>query len=270
MKPLTFATYLAPIMRPVYQWVTDWIGTTLACEARLVVGASYEEIACGEVDVAFICGWPYVQLADRRPSPVDLLAAPVLKEAAHGGEPLYCSRVIVRADSPFRTFADLRGCSWAHNEPDSYSGYLATLDHLQRSGAAHDFFSRVVESGWHEESIRLVRTGAIDASAIDCQVLDVARREDPGLQSALRVLTTFRSAPIQPVVAGRHLPSPVRNAVRRALLNVASDPQGRRHLAEGNVLRFVPIVDRQYDPIRDRDRAVRAAGLLASRSAVLA
>jgi ABC-type phosphate/phosphonate transport system substrate-binding protein len=29
-------------------------------------------------------------------------------------------------DSPYRTFADLQGCRWAYNEPNSHSGYNIT------------------------------------------------------------------------------------------------------------------------------------------------
>ena len=262
MTTLTFASYLAPIMRPVYQWLTDSVGRTLGCETRLVVGSSYEEIVEGQVDVAFLCGWPYIRLADRPSSPVELLAAPVLCGSEHDGDAHYCSRVIVGANSPFETFADLRGFSWAYNEASSYSGYLATFDHLLRGGERSDFFSRMVEAGWHEESIRLVRSGEIDASAIDCQVLDVAMRRDPSLESAVRVLTTFRSAPIQPVVAGRHLPEAVRKAIRWALLDATSDPNGRDQLARGHVQRFLEVDDAAYDTIRERARAVQAAGLL--------
>lgn len=262
MTTITFASYLAPIMRPVYQWLTDRAGRTLGCDTRLVVGSSYEEIVEGQVDVAFICGWPYVSLADRPSSPVELLAAPVLHGSEHDGDADYCSRVIVGANSRFETFADLRGCSWAYNEPSSYSGYLATFDHLLRDGERGDFFDRMVEAGWHEESIRLVRSGEIDASAIDCQVLDVAMRRDPSLQSEIRVLTNFRSAPIQPVVAGRHLPESLRKAISWALLDATSDPEGRDRLARGHIQDFVEVDDAAYDTIRDRARAVRAAGLL--------
>ncbi|MDQ6709864.1 MAG: PhnD/SsuA/transferrin family substrate-binding protein [Candidatus Dormibacteraeota bacterium] len=262
MTSLTFATYLAPIMRPVYQWITDRVGTTLDCETRLVVGSSYGELTKGEVDAAFLCGWPYVRLADDPSSSVELLAAPVLAGSEHGRWSDYCSRVIVRADSPYRSFADLRGCSWSFNEPASYSGYLATLDHLRLAGAGRAFFARMVEAGWHEESIRLVRAGEIDASAIDCQVLDVAMSQDRSLASAVRVLSSFRTAPIQPVVVGGHVPERVRSAVRRALLDAAADPEGKQRLAAGQVERFVRIDDRSYDVIRERARAAAAAGLL--------
>jgi len=41
------------------------------------------------------------------------------------------------------------------------------------------FFSKVVEAGFHEESIGLVATAKIDGSAIDSQVLPLAMRDDP-------------------------------------------------------------------------------------------
>ena len=120
----------------------------------------------------------------------------------------------------------------------------------------------MIEAGWHEESIRMVRAGEIDASAIDCQVLDIALARDSSLAAAIRVLTTFRSAPIQPVVAGRHLPERVRAALRQALLEMSSNAGGKSRLAAGHVDRFVRVEDGTYDVIRERGRAVRSAGLL--------
>lgn len=262
MTSLRFATYLAPIMQPVYQWVTDRVARAIGCETTLVVGSSYEQIPAGEVDVAFLCGWPYVQLADRRPASVEVLAAPVLVGNEHGGAAHYCSRVIVRADSPFQTFADLRGCRWSYNESNSYSGYLATLDHLLGEDLGADFFDRMVEAGWHQQSIRMIRSGEIEASAIDCHVLDVTVAGDASLASSVRVLTSFRPAPIQPVVAGRHVPPPLREAVRWALLDAQSDLVGKQRLAGGHIDRFVRVEDDAYDVIRGRARAVEAAGLL--------
>jgi len=246
---------------PVYEWVAGHLGACLGCETQLVVGSSYDQLTNGEVDVAFLCGWPYVRLADLRPSAVEILAAPVLAGRRYDRRPIYFSDVIVRADRPFKTFADLRGGSWSYNEPASYSGHLATLDHLLSVGATNGFFGQVVEAGWHEASIRMVSAGVVDASAVDSQVLSVAYRQDRELRSRLRIIATFRSAPIQPVVAGRHLPASVREALRVALLAAAFDPVGRTRLAEGGVDHLVSVDDRYYDPIRHRDRAVRAARL---------
>ena len=119
--------------------------------ADLVVGTSFEQFGNGEVDAGFICGLPYVQLARQTPAPVELLAAPVIRGDRYAGRPIYFSDVIVHRDSPVRTFADLRGRSWAYNDPDSHSGYNLTRHHLLMMGETHGFFGRVVEAGFHQQ-----------------------------------------------------------------------------------------------------------------------
>src|SRR5262245_52776583 len=110
-RPLCFATYLAPKLRPVCEFISRYVGDRLGCSTELIVGDSYARI--GDVDVAFLCGLPYVRLAAQPEPRLELLAAPVLRGARYGGRPVYFSDVIVRRESRFRSFADLRGARWA-------------------------------------------------------------------------------------------------------------------------------------------------------------
>ena len=87
--------------------------------------------------------------------------------------------MIVHRDSPFHTFADLRGASWSFNERLSHSGFGITWYRLVEMGRTDGFFGRVIEAGFHDHSIRLVRERKVDASAIDCHVLALAMRDDP-------------------------------------------------------------------------------------------
>jgi len=146
LKPLSvkrcairFATYLAPNVYPVYQCVADYAGRQLGCRTELAVGESFAAFAAGEVDVGFICGLPYVQLTRSSPAPVELLAAPVLQGERYRDLPIYFSDVIVRRDSPYHVFADLRGCRWAYNDPNSHSGYNITRSTLVRLGETRGF-----------------------------------------------------------------------------------------------------------------------------------
>src|SRR5215210_1749342 len=104
-----FASFLAPNMFGVYRFVADYVGEKLGRQAELTVGRSFDEFAGGEADIGFLCGLPYVELARQPRPPVELLAAPVLRGTRYGGRPIYFSDVIVRADSPFRSFSELRG-----------------------------------------------------------------------------------------------------------------------------------------------------------------
>jgi ABC transporter, phosphonate, periplasmic substrate-binding protein len=123
---LRFATFLAPNMLPVYRFLADRIGHRLGRPVELVVGRSIDEFERGEADLGVICGLPYVWLADQHPAPVEPLAAPVLAGTRYGGRPVYFSDVIVRHDSPILRLEELRGRSWAYNEPASHSGHTVT------------------------------------------------------------------------------------------------------------------------------------------------
>lgn len=195
------------------------------------------------------------------PPPVELLAAPVLEGQRHQNRPLYFSDVIVAHDNPARGFADLRGASWSFNDPDSHSGYGVVLYHLATMGEAPRFFSRIVEAGSHQRSIRLVAKGEVDASAIDSQVLAVELREHPELGQRLRVIESLGPSPIQPVVAARRLPRSLKSELAKALTSMHRDPAAQRALAYGFVKRWDPVVDSHYDPIRRMLEVVEQAGL---------
>jgi phosphonate transport system substrate-binding protein len=265
MAELRFATCLSPNARPVYEYVTEQAGRALGVDATLVDGPPFEEFDPEFADVCFVCGLPYVILAGWPEPPVELLAAPVLEGERYRGAPIYFSDVIVRRDAPFGSFSDLRGASWAYNEPYSHSGYNITRWHLVKMGETNGFFGSVVESGFHLESIRMVREGRIDASAIDSQVLAIELRDDPTLREEIRIIDVLGPATIQPVVAARRLSSSLREELREVLVGLADRPGAGPALSAGLVERFVPIADADYDDIRGMVEAAEAAGFMTLR-----
>jgi len=256
-RRLVFATYLAPLLLPVYQSIAAAVGKRLRIETRLLVGTSFDQLIGGDVDVAFLCGVPYVRLAEH----VEALAAPVLTGDRYCDQPVYFSDVIVRRESRFHSFADLRGASWSFNDPDSHSGYLVTLIRLLDLGEMDQFFGRIVDAGWHEVSIELVASGRVDASAVDSHVLAVALRNRPRLRDELRVIESFGPSPIQPIVAPRALDARLRSELTEALVSLSGDA-----LDQGLVERLVPVGDQWYDPIRTMLTRVHRAPLALSAS----
>jgi phosphonate transport system substrate-binding protein len=257
--PLRFATFLAPNMGPVYRFLADRIANRLRRPVELVVGSSFDQFERGEVDLGVICGLPYVWLAARHPPPVEPLAAPVLAGDRYGGRPVYFSDVIVGHDSPITRLEELRGCSWAYNEPASHSGHTVTLYSLVRMGARPGFFARVTEAGFHQRAIRLVRSGAVDAAAIDSQVLAIELRDHPEL-AGVRVVGSFGPSTIQPVVAASRLPVGLKDEVRELLVTLGDDPTARPTLARGFIDRFTAVENAAYDDIRAMLATIQAAG----------
>ena len=259
---LRFGTFLAPNIMPLYEAAADEVGRRLGIDTELVVETDYEACAKDRNEVCFVCSLPYVELERQGLSPAVPIAAPVLEGERYAGKPIYFSDVIVHRDSPFRSFLDLRGRSWAYNEPLSQSGYGITRYHLVRLGETHGFFGEVVEAGFHEESIRMVADHGVDASAIDSQVLAVVMRDDPAVAGALRVIDALGPSTIQPVAVSARVPPELRAAIGRVLTTMHEDPAVRERLALGMVARFVPVGASDYDDIRLMRDACEAAGFM--------
>jgi phosphonate transport system substrate-binding protein len=260
---LRFASCLAPNVMPMYEAVARFVGEHLGIPVTIEECDDYERWEAAELDdVHFVCSLPYVELAERGTPPLEVIAAPVLEGERYGGQPVYFSDVIVARGSPHRSFADLRGASWAYNEPRSHSGYGITRYTLVRMGETSGFFGRVVEAGFHQDAIEMVASGKVDASAIDSQVLDVELRDRPELAERIEVIESLGPSTIQPVTVAARVPAELRGRIREALLEMGDDPAGRKALQLGLVERFVPADDSTYADIRAMLAACREAGFL--------
>jgi len=262
-RVLRFASFLAPSVYPVYEYISEYVGRKLGLPTQLEIGTSFAQFEEDRADVGFICGLPYVRLRQQPSPPVELLAAPILQGARYEGRPIYFSDVIVRADSPYWSFADLRGSVWSYNDSESQSGYGITLHTLVSMGETNGFFGTVVEAWFHQESIRLVSEGKVDASAIDSQVLAIAIRANPELATHLRVIASLGPSTIQPVVAACRLPDSLKADIRRALLSMADDQEARERLGDALFERFVSVPDSHYDDIRAMQLGAEAVGFTA-------
>lgn len=256
---LTLATCQAhntvPISRALAAYLSERLAIPVAFAGDADWQACFRGIAGGDIALGWICGRPYTRLVDAAAGPADapirLLAAPVMAGARYGGRPVYFSDVVVRADSPFRRFDDLRGASWAYNEPGSQSGYTITQYRLATMGEGGDFFGRVVASGAHVRSLAMVLSGEVDASAIDSTVLEWELARDPELGRRLRVIDTFGPSPIPPLVASARLDPALFAAIRGLLLSLHETAEGRAILEIGRLSRFAAVTDGDYDAIRD-------------------
>lgn len=235
-----------------------YLGSRLGLAAEFVDDIPWPEreqqLDSGEIHVGWICGLPYVWKADSGAPDVELAAAPVMSRPRYCRQPIYFSDVLVRRDSPFHSFADLRGATWAFNEPHSQSGYNVTRYHLARLGESGGFFGHAVEAGSHLRALEMLLAGQIDATAVDSTVLELELETRPQLMHSLRVIDVLGPSPIPPWVVSTRLPAPLRDAIRATFWQMHTTAAGRAILRQGQMLKLVRVIDRDYDPIRDMAR----------------
>lgn len=253
-QKLRFTSLQAPNQDFIIRELANYVGKTLGVQTELIIDLPWQDrevlLDRGQMDVAWICGLPYATKVDRGEPRIALLAAPVMRGDRYADRPIYFSDVIVRVDTPYQTFEDLRGTTWAYNEPGSQSGYNLTRYHLSRMGAPNGFFHQVVEAGSHERSIVLVLEGGVDAAAIDSTVLEIARAQDPRIDRELRILITLGPSPIPPLVVSEGVKKELRHSLQTAILEMHQSHGVQEILAAGGIRRFTIVKDEDYDPIR--------------------
>jgi phosphonate transport system substrate-binding protein len=234
--------------------VAQYVESNLKISTEYISAIPWEErqrlFDRGEIEILWLCGLPYVNRADLVKSKMEILAAPVPAGERYGARPIYFSDVVVRTGSRFRSFVELRGASWAYNEPRSHSGFNLVRFHLSQLGENRGFFSATYQSGAHSASIEMILSGAVDGAAIDSTVLEWSAVKRKELMDQVRVIHTLGPSPIPPWVISKRVPGNLRAELRALLIGMEKDSVGRIILERSRISRFVSAKDCDYDPIR--------------------
>lgn len=176
--------------------------------ATLLQRGTYAEanalLAAGGADIGLVCtsSASVESLRGRFDVPFKL------RFADGGGT--YSSGIVVRADDPATTLADLEGASIAWVDPDSLTGYRLPRSYLRSQGVDPDgFFGESTMAHSHDRAAKAVRDGTVRVAAVDEQILDVL-----GLGDELRLIWHSDPYPSPPLLVARAHPE-LRDALER-------------------------------------------------------
>lgn len=235
-----------------YQRLIDHLGRRLGLRVQALDFPSYREVnqqlRSGEAELAFVCGGPYV--AGEEEFGLQLLAVPEV-----AGRTEYRSYLIVPADSPARSLAELRGKTFAFIDPDSNSGFIAPSYELAQMGETPEgFFGSFLFTYAHDRSIRLVADQQIDGAAVASTTWNYLTQREPQLLERVKIIARSPAFGIPPVVASPAMDPQLRQAVTEVLLGLHLEPEGQEILRGMGIDRFVAGADASYDSIRQMRR----------------
>jgi phosphonate transport system substrate-binding protein len=259
-KPLRVA--VAAVISPKgtvesYGDLLAYIGRKLNRRVELVQRQTYAEVndlvKSGDVDVAFVCTSAYV--VGQRDFGMELLVAPQVN-----GETVYYSLLIVPADSPARSLADLRGRVFAFTDPMSLTGRVYPTSLVKSlDGTPESFFSRIFFTYSHDNAIQAVANHVADGASVDSLVYNYLLARDPTVGTRVRVLDRSPAFGIPPVVINPHLGPQLKETLRELFLQMDTDPAGQSILRNLMIDRFVLVSDRIYDSARALELQVNVA-----------
>jgi len=215
--------------------LAEYLSARLGCAVRATVFGDYQSLvdaaATGEVDLAWMPPVAFLVAHDRAVS-----ALAIVERHGHAS---YESAIFVRADSPLRGLADLRGKSIAWVDQSSASGYVFAAAELVRVlGRLDGALGRQHYFGSHREVCEAVLNGWCEAGATYA-----VREGDRVVQAGWLDALGERAAGVRPIafsvpipgdaIACRPgLPQRIRADVEAALLATRDDVEGQSLLSD--------------------------------------
>ena len=247
------------------QCFADKIAEALGVEVKVFTPADYngvmQGLLGGSIDAAWMGASSYAGTYIADPEAVE----PVLVKQNLDGSIGYYSIGFARADSGVTSLEDMAGKKFGFGDPNSTSGYLIPSIEIAEAGFSMepgDYFSDVVFTGGHEQTIVAVNNGDVDAGVTwadgqgnweDGYNSGALRKAvDAGLVDMNDMVQIWQSnvIPEGPFVIRKALPQEVKDIVTELTANLwEEDADCAYGVAAGDAKDFVPVTHETYKSI---------------------
>ncbi|MBS77557.1 PhnD/SsuA/transferrin family substrate-binding protein [Variovorax sp.] len=202
----------------------DYLSSRTGASVTFSARESYQEILdllfSGQLEAAWICGYPYVLQQTR----LELLAVPIYED-----KPLYRSYLIRPASKSngIEGWTDLKGRVLAYSDPLSNSGWLVPQAQLRAAGLLPRDLRRGFFAHGHRNVAEAVAARLADAGCIDGYVWETMRRQK--MTAAERTEVVWRSEPygFPPLVVRKGALGELTQQLRLSLLAMSQDVEGQ-------------------------------------------
>lgn len=215
--------------------------------------AVVESLATKKLDMAWLGGFTFVQAKMR----TNGTAIPIVQRQE---DAVFTSRFIT-ADERIKSFADLKGKTFAFGSPSSTSGHLMPRYFLGQAGIDPDKdFKNVAFSGAHDATAAFVAGGKADAGVLNASVWDKLVEQKKVDPAKVRVFaTTPTYFDYNWTVRGDLDPALIKKLTEAFLKLDPSNPEHKEIMALQRASKFIPTKAENYAGI---ETAAKAAGLL--------
>jgi phosphonate transport system substrate-binding protein len=242
-------TLTAQYWNPMLRYVSEVSGVAL----RLKMGRTAQETTAmtrrGEFDFLYS---NHIFNVENRAAGYRVFARPDEKPVQ--------GQLVVLADSPVRTLADLADKEVVFANPNAFLGYFVPMDALLQAKVS----VKALFSVNQEAAMGQLKAGRVVAAGVNSDVMaDFAERE----KISYRVVWSSKGFLGLPLAALPSIPREKVNAVRDAFVKMGSDPEGIRILRETSELikqkplaGFVAATDKDYQNIVEFYRTALVKG----------
>jgi len=234
----------APTVMRLNEPLRAYLEKRLGLPVELVVGANYaatsEALRFGRLDIAYLGPVTYILQGKR--SKLEPFARPSHEVVG----PTFKAVIIVPADSPAKTLADLKGQEIAFGDPASTSGTWVPRYMLVDAGmvSERDYTLRVL--GAHDSVALAVANHKVAAGGLSMPIYERLIKEGKIDGKAVRVLAESPAIPEYMWTFREGLDPAFKEQIRKAFIEV-NDPEALKVFRAES---FIPCVDSDVDRVR--------------------
>jgi phosphonate transport system substrate-binding protein len=256
--PAENASGVADRFAPFIDYLTREIGTKVTLRIANDYAAVIEGQRSGNVHIGY-----YGPASFARARLIGVKTDAFIVDVNSDGSKGYYSVFYVRANSPYKTLADLKGKNLGLVDPNSTSGYNMPLYTLNRNGipAADKYFAKVVVTGSHENAVLALAQGTVDVAANWWNADDdsnLTRMLGKGMvkdssgqkltKNDFRIVLKSDLIINSPTAYLDSLPADLKADIRKAFLAAATKaPDAFNKLSDGKNRPWEPIDNAAYD-----------------------
>lgn len=235
--------FIAPeSIKTMYLPILDRVCKSVGLKARTLIVKDYEALSETMQNNILDIGWfsPFAYVNARKKCGVEAILTPKV-----AGKYSYNGYIITRKDKNIKTVEDLKNKSFAYVDVNSASGYLYARHLLKSNNMNPDkTFSKTVFLGNHDNVIKAVLNGEIDAGATFNEAFDKAKLDGIDI-SNLQILAKTEDIPKDALAVRSDLPKELIIKLKKAFVEF-DDYRGIETKVQG----FVESADENYNVIR--------------------
>ncbi|MEW9699742.1 phosphate/phosphite/phosphonate ABC transporter substrate-binding protein [Paenibacillus sp. SI8] len=220
--------------KPLEKLLGDKLGIPVKVSVSTDYNTVIEAMASKQVDIGFLPPSNYVVAHDTRKA-ADLLAQATrfgVDDAT--GQPtkdlvdFYKSMIVVKADSPIKSVADLKGKKIGVQGVTSAAGY--TYPGLLMKKAGVDLVKDVtsVQFQGHDKAIIALLNGQVDAAAVFQDIRTNMIKDYPDVFKQTKVLAFSDKIPNDTIAVRSDMDAAWKKKIQEAFIAIGNDPEGQK------------------------------------------
>ena len=238
VNPFTSPEKIKNIYIPIINEVCKKIGY----KARSIIVKDYDALSRAIKDKIIDIGWfsPFAYVNAKSQSNIKPIVTPIVN-----GRDFYNGYIITRKNSGIQSIKDLRFKHFGYVDINSASGYLYANHILKSKGINPDnYFEKISFMGNHNNVIKSVLSGEIDAGATYSEALDAVKQSGVDI-SELIILEKTEDIPKDALAANENVSDELIIKLKQEFINYKGI-EGIESPVEG----FVESNDEKYNVIR--------------------